>query len=117
MAFFSLSALVLHITLRLNTAITETMNHRKAFRTKKKDGRSHPLNRETRSSYFFGFFGVLAAVFFAVPHGPFDLQGISNLLFENSFFKISHLRMAVNNLRLQTGHAPVIIIRYINTVT
>jgi hypothetical protein len=34
-----------------------------------------------RQSYFFVFFVALGAAFFAVPHGPFDLQAIWVLLY------------------------------------
>jgi hypothetical protein len=69
---------------------------------------------KTRNRYFFVFFGVFAAVFFALPHDPFDLQAISNLLFKDSCFKISQGEAAVNDERrrsaaLQTLRPPVII--------
>jgi hypothetical protein len=38
------------------------------------------IKREDPNPYFFVFFGVFAAVFFALPHGPFDLQAIPDLL-------------------------------------
>lgn len=50
-------------------------------------------------SYFLVFFAVFGAAFFAVPHGPFDLQAIKILLFENSYTKISQPIRAVNRLR------------------
>jgi len=52
--------------------------------------------KNLRRRYFLVFFAVFGAAFFAVPHGPFDLQGISVLLFENSYLKISQRIEAVN---------------------
>ena len=49
-------------------------------------------------SYFLVFFEVFGAAFFAVLHGPFDLQAIKILLFENSYIKISQPLRAVNRL-------------------
>jgi hypothetical protein len=45
--------------------------------------------KDLRQRYFLVFFAAFGAAFFAVPHGPFDLQAIAILLFENSYFKIT----------------------------
>jgi hypothetical protein len=66
---------------------------------KKKDGRGHPfLLKDFRRGYFLVFFAVFGAAFFAVPHGPFDLQAIVILLFENSHFKITQQIWTVNKI-------------------
>lgn len=80
---------------------TNAIYIKEKIRKRSKKGWPKPSfsQKKISRSYFLVFFAVFGAAFFAVPHGPFDLQAIKILLFENSYTKISQPILAVNRLR------------------
>jgi hypothetical protein len=63
---------------------------------KKRAAETDRLFLTVTANYFFFVAVFFAGAFFAVPHGPFDLQAMTTLLFHVVVFNVSQDGPAVN---------------------
>ena len=77
--------------------IVRTVIRRESRGNEKEAVRSGPpLFQQCSAGYFFFVAVFLAVAFFAVPHGPFDLQAMTILLFCVVILNVSQVFRAVN---------------------